>query len=345
VFATAAELGPEAVEPERFALFSEGQYAQPGFPYAPFDDDTRIYWIRGSSLSNGDIVYLPAQLVFLLDARPEEAPIGYATSNGLACGSSWEEAVLAGALEVVERDAFMLTWYGRLSLPLIDWEQHDELSRFDQRHLAHTGSRALVDLSTFLRVPVVLATVRSGADDGPALSVGAAAAPNAEAACRKALAEAYSVRSWGKLLLDERPDRTYSESFDDVVAFADHVHLHAMRRHRPLGAFLDASDDRLRVADIPPLEGDGPQEWLTAVVRSLDAAGVEAYVVDVTAPDIAEAGLAVARVVAPELCALNVRHDCRFLGGQRLRGARLLAGVGHRRLADDELNDDPHPFP
>jgi ribosomal protein S12 methylthiotransferase accessory factor len=345
VLATAAELGPEAVAPASFALFCDRQHAHGGFRYVPFADDTRIYWIRGTSLSDGEIVYLPAQLVFLVDARSAEAPIGYATSNGLACGGSWEEAVLAGLLELVERDAFMLTWYHRLSLPRIDWERHEGLARFDARHLAATGGRALVDLSPFHQVPVVLATVRSHAHDGPALSVGAAAAPTVETACRRALAEAYSVRSWGKLLLDERRGRIYSSTFDDVVEFADHVHLHAMPRYRKLGAFLDASNELRRAEEIRQLDGDCARDWIGAILRSLEAAGVAAYVVDVTAPDIAEAGLAVAKVVAPALCALSVRHDCRFLGGHRIYRGALLAGLRDRAAREDELNPDPHPFP
>jgi ribosomal protein S12 methylthiotransferase accessory factor len=345
VLATAAELGDEAVEPSKFALFSNRQHTQPGFRFVPFDDDTRIYWVRGCSLSDGEISYLPAQLVFLVDARHEEAPIGYATSNGLACGASWDEAVLAGLLELVERDAFMLAWYHRLSLPQIDWQRHEGLAYFDRRYLAATGDRTLLDLSAFLGLPVVLAVVRSRSEDGPALSVGAAAVPNVEAACRKALAEAYSVRSWGKLLLDERADRTYASAFDDVVEFADHVHLHAMPRYRELGAFLDASVERRAVDEIPSLEGESPHDWIAGALRALGTAGLAAYVVDVTAPDIAEAGLVVAKVVAPSLCALNVRHDCRFLGGDRILRGALLAGLRDEAAREDELNDSPHPFP
>ena len=47
--------------------------------------------------------------------------VGHATSSGLACAATLEEAILAGLLELVERDAFMLAWHNRLSLPLLDW--------------------------------------------------------------------------------------------------------------------------------------------------------------------------------------------------------------------------------
>jgi ribosomal protein S12 methylthiotransferase accessory factor YcaO len=41
-------------------------------------------------------------------------------SNGCALGGSMAEALLYGLLETVERDAFLMAWYGRLPVPRID---------------------------------------------------------------------------------------------------------------------------------------------------------------------------------------------------------------------------------
>ena len=43
--------------------------------------------------------------------------IAYSTSNGLAAGPDRESALAAALLELVERDAFMLTWNTRRSFP------------------------------------------------------------------------------------------------------------------------------------------------------------------------------------------------------------------------------------
>ena len=73
--------------------------------------------------------------------------------------------------------------------------------------------------------------------------------------------------------------------------------------------------------------------------------GVSAYAVDVTSPDVRSAGFRVARVIAPELCQLDVIEQARFLGGSRLYEAAYEAGLVERRLTVDEVNPDPHPFP
>jgi ribosomal protein S12 methylthiotransferase accessory factor len=64
-----------------------------------------------------------------------------------------------------------------------------------------------------------------------------------------------------------------------------------------------------------------------------------------TSPDVESAGLHVVRVIAPELCQLDVVERARFLGGSRLYEAAYEAGLVARPLTVAELNPDPHPFP
>ena len=63
------------------------------------------------------------------------------------------------------------------------------------------------------------------------------------------------------------------------------------------------------------------------------------------APDVAELGLKVTRVLAPELCPLEVSHSARFLGGTRLYEAAASIGLRPDVLPFEDVNPDPHPFP
>jgi ribosomal protein S12 methylthiotransferase accessory factor len=138
----AAQDVPSAVDPARFALFAGEQYRE-GFPFRPFEATTPVRWVEGFSLDDGAAALMPSQLVRLAWQAPSggEVAIGYSTSSGLACGSSLEEAVLAGLLELVERDAFMLAWNHRLRLPLLDWSDDDGLRHFEDRYVAPTGAK------------------------------------------------------------------------------------------------------------------------------------------------------------------------------------------------------------
>ena len=66
---------------------------------------------------------------------------------------------------------------------------------------------------------------------------------------------------------------------------------------------------------------------------------------DVTTPDVASLGLHVARVIAPELCQLDVWHEARFLGCTRLYTAACDVGLAPAPLEPADVNPHPHPFP
>jgi ribosomal protein S12 methylthiotransferase accessory factor len=72
---------------------------------------------------------------------------------------------------------------------------------------------------------------------------------------------------------------------------------------------------------------------------------VSAYAVDVTSPDVGGEGFHVVRVIAPELCQLDVIERARFLGGSRLYEAAYQVGLVPCPLTVADLNPDPHPFP
>ncbi len=343
----AADEIPDAVEPSSFALFSESQYASPAFPFRPFRRDTVISWVEGFSIPAGDRVLLPAQLVYMPWRRRAhgEVPIGHATSSGLACGATLEEALLTGLLELVERDAFMLTWHNRLSPPLLDWHGDARIEGLDRRYFARTGLRySAVDLSAFLAVPAVLGVVHGPPGRLGALGVGASAAPSIEVAWRKALAEAFSVHRWVRDMALEEPERLHLDAAG-IQTFDGHTMFYASEERVPRAAFLDSSPSRRSTLDVRALEGDNVLELIEAVTRRLDAQGVSAYAVDVTSPDVLDAGLRVVHVVAPELCALDVVEGARFLGGRRMYHAAFEAGLAPRPLEPSGLNPDPHPFP
>ncbi len=336
VVAAAREL-PEAVAPHRFALFSERQHESAGLPFERFTADTRVAWIEGAELPGGGRAFLPAELVYLgAAARQGASSIGYATSSGLACGETRLETLVRGLFELLERDAFMILWAGRLSLPLLDLHS----ASFESTALAFSG----VDLSIFHRVPTVLGVVRAPAGFPGALGVGAAAAPTVERAWWKALAEAFACRSAGaKLALLHAGEESAHAS--GVATFEDHILRYADHANADATLFLDASPARVAAGSVTPLEGSRAEGWLTALCGRVEAAGSSAYAVDVTSPDVAELGLTVSRVITPELCRLDVSHDARFLGGSRLYEAAAMLGLRSGVLAEDAVNPDPHPFP
>jgi ribosomal protein S12 methylthiotransferase accessory factor len=341
VVGTARELGHAAVAPERFALFSPRQLAAPGFPFRPFTSETRVAWVEGHRLPDGETAWVPAELVYLGDAGMGERPIGYSTSSGTACGETVEQTLVRGLFELLERDAFMITWAARVSLPLVDWRESPSLVELDRHYFAATGLEyAAVDLSCFHGVPSVLGVVRAPQGCSGALGVGAGSAAHIEDAWFKALAEAFAARAAGAKLVLLDP-REYGPAGEGVASFEDHIRYYADHGRAGAAAFLDASAVRAPAHGVRSITGD----VVAALSRRVADAGSTAYSVDVTSPDVAELGLVVTKVIAPELCALDVAHGARFLGGRRLYDAAASLGLCAAALAEHDVNPDPHPFP
>ena len=227
----------------------------------------------------------------------------------------------------------MITWKTQLSWPRLDWSGDAALERFVRTRVRPTGLRVrAIDLSAFWDVPCVLGVARSRVPGDAPLGVGAAAAPTIERAIQKALDEAVRVRSWAHALHSARVPLPA-----DIRDFDDHVRFYAEPAHAGRTAFLDASRDWRHVREIAPL---APADRVGQLCARLERRSASAYAVDVTAPDVRDAGLAVARVVAPELCALDVEHAAPLLGGRRLYEEPVRLGFGPR-----PINPDPHPFP
>jgi len=347
VVGSARELGARAVAPDRFALHSRAQHARPGFPYRPFTADTPVAWVPAFSLPDGAPVLLPAQLVFLhWKLREGEERIARSTSSGLACRPTLEEASLSGLLELLERDAFMLTWKARLSWPRVAWPSGSRLAAFEREFVAPTGlSVAALDLSAVWSVPTVLGVARSSVPGEAPLGVGAAAATSIESAATKAIDEAIRVRSWASALRALDPGGESLPPPEEIRTFEQHIQFYAYERHLAATRFLDASPERRAADGVEPLEGGTPSAQVRTLCERLSERGLTAYVADAAPPDVRTAGLCVARVVVPELCALDVEHAARYLGGVRLYKEPVRLGFCARPLTEDELNPDPHPFP
>ena len=114
------------------------------------------------------------------------------SSNGCASGGALAEAVYYGLMEVVERDAFLLAWYGRAALPEIDPADQHPCRRPGAMvdRLAMYGYRArFFDTRITFPVPVVTA-VAERVDGGPGrLCFGAGASLDPEAALAAGLCE------------------------------------------------------------------------------------------------------------------------------------------------------------
>lgn len=343
------EVADEAVSPELVRLYSRRQVeeAGPDSRLTYFDEDTPVRWVWGTSLPTGRPRLIPASLVYMHHHLEDgEADVGRSTSTGLAAGVTLEEAILSGILEVLERDAFMISWLQRRVRGeiRIDDDRLTELleRRFFTRH--PSVSLRLFDLTLDVPVPTVTAVLERPTEFGKVLCVTAAARLSAPAAVRKTLAELGQLFSFFRYLAQR--DWEPEPDFSNVTDFDYHSLLYLRRPELIPEAFAFCRQaPEIPLGEIPDRSTGRVLGDLRFCMEKLEQAGLETVVVDVTTPDVREAGFWVVRVLVPGMVPMH--GDNRpFLGIRRLYD--LPRDLGWDREGWDPqagLNPYPHPFP
>ena len=114
-----------ALNPLSLGVHAKEQYAKKDYPFTPFHPDRKMNWVWGYSLIENEPILVPEQLAF--GSMGCGDGFVFETSNGCAIGGSLEEAIFYGIMEVLERDAFLMSWYAQLPLPRIDpYSSNDE---------------------------------------------------------------------------------------------------------------------------------------------------------------------------------------------------------------------------
>jgi ribosomal protein S12 methylthiotransferase accessory factor len=315
--------------PAELALYSEAQYRESEFPYAPLDPATPIAWARGFWLDTRAPVHVPALVTYMNWPAPREAYFCEVTSNGLAAGPTLEDAALGAALELVERDAFMISWLARRpgKRVLLD-ASIDAGAREASRQLEERGVRVeLYLLDVGLGIPTVVCAGYGDGDRWPGATLSLAAHLSPRKAVEKALLEQGHIGPFlQRLVVDEKraiPDRP-----EDVRTLEDHALYYVPKDRAGRLAFLGAGGT-VSAADMKEPE----EVSIATLVRRTAAAGLRVAIVDVTSPDLANTPFRVARAVGAGFQQIHFGHRVARLGNPR-----LLA------MAPDGINPDPHPL-
>ncbi|MFC5720532.1 TOMM precursor leader peptide-binding protein [Streptomyces gamaensis] len=346
--------GAAAVDPRACGTYAARTYRDDPM-VAPFDPARPIPWVRGHSLRDDRTVLVPARMVHYGAGRDCDNFV-FESSNGCATGSCPEEAVLYGLLELIERDAFLLGWYGRARLTGIDLAS---CASGAVRAMADRAALQGYDVRAFdnrvdLAVPVVTA-VAVRRDGGPGtLSFAAGARLDPEEAVEAALAEVLTyLPHLDRQVREHREElEAMADDFSRVRELTHHARLYGLPRMAGYAReYLEP--ESVRTMDElyaqwqhrRPRTGDLRDDVRWCVAELTDA-GFDVIVVDQTAPEQERMGLRTVATLVPGLLPIDFGWDRqRALGMPRLRTAFLRAGRRTTALREDELRLVPHPFP
>lgn len=334
-----AGLGELALDPRDAMLYSASQYENREAWLArnsrfqvvplPFREDAMLEWTPLWSLTRGRQRYLPTSyLYYNYPSRPEQFYC-WADSNGCAAGTTLEDAMLQGLLELVERDAVAIWWYNRLRYRAIDLDAYDDGYISEMRAFYYSQSRDfwVLNITSDLGIPAFVAISRRFRGPTEDIMMGFGAHLDTRIAINRAMTE---LNQFIPALLGTNPDGTTHYALGDVDAL--NWWQNATIDNQPYLLPAEGSAP-FRPDEAVPMPEGGVGTLLRGLVDKLEGRGHEVLMLDQTRPDV---GLPVVKMVVPGL-----RHFwARFAPG-RLYDVPVQMGHLQQPLAEAELNPIP----
>jgi ribosomal protein S12 methylthiotransferase accessory factor len=306
----------EVLEPQKLCLYADPYYDLPGFPYRRFHRSQPIHWTSGYWLHSGKPLWAPALPVFNKLVVPAEERFCQVTSNGLATGADLSDAAMRATLELIERDAFMLSWYCRLPGQELDVDGSlDPGTETVLEMVRQQGAQiSFYLLNAGVHVPTVLCIARGDGKTWPGATLGLGCHLNLRTAVRKAVLElGQTGPEFCRTMVSG--DEPVPRSPGDVQTFRQHGLFYLPAERNCAFDFLhDAGKPPIRVRDLSQ-----PEEMSLAVlVERLQAGGVRVAVVDLTTAALYASGFSVVRALGENTQQIH----CGF-GRERLNNPRL----------------------
>jgi ribosomal protein S12 methylthiotransferase accessory factor len=272
-----------------------------------FSPDISLFWVEGRNLVDQRSVWVPLEIVHTNYTSPSLPGTGYffASSNGLASGNQYSEAVSHAISEVVERDCLAL-WKNvdevirrsrKLDLSTIDDKDCNTIiDRFDSAGVAV----GVWEITSDIGISAFCCWLADGSQSERVIpGIGSGCHPCREVALSRALTEAAQMRL--TLVSGSRDDLTWEDYKLGI----------APDRAARFRARIEANQGQRDFKDCTTYSSDSLDDDANWQIERLKHAGFdEIVVVDLTKPKIFD--IPVVRVVIPGL-------DCEDSFQPRLR--------------------------
>ncbi|WP_406480507.1 YcaO-like family protein [Streptomyces platensis] len=338
IWATAEELGSEALDLTTFPRCSPAELAHPKALTVDVDTKAPMRWVRGWSLTRRTPVWVPAVQVWMhIPAQSAGERCWNPISTGCATHTDLAQAVVNALCEVVERDAISLTWYQKLALPRIEFDQvPPALEPFLAKSRDSLVDTVFFDATTDLGIPTVYSVDLSPHHEVLGQMV----------MCNTSLDPADSIakitRESASSRIAMQAQREMPESIDDFQhVFHGAAYMGRPDRRHDFDFLLESQASR-PFSELPTLTTGDSGRDLALLVAKLEQAGYEAVAVECSSDEARDVGFRVVRVLVPGLMPLSFTYRARYLAHPRLYEAP--ARMGYPVLAEADINPLPQPF-
>jgi ribosomal protein S12 methylthiotransferase accessory factor len=259
---------------------------------------------------------------------------------GLATWPTQIGARLAGAMEVIEREAYMIMWLNQLVLPRINLQplcdEHPSLAKLIETCARYRMRVHAIRMLTDVPTHAVCVVLEDLSGHAPRFAVGLKANRSLVYAIEKSINEALRAR---------RGYRNYfmqGNTWDASTPVADIGHR---ERLYYWGAKPEGLDVLISGAEetVPhmPWDNDTSEQHYDRIIQWCAQKGFECVSVALTRSPSNPTPFHIEMVALPDLVPTHLRENERAFGAERIRS--VPEAFGYQPL-DEPFTDSPHPF-
>lgn len=301
-------------------------------------NNTKLGWVKGFSLDQEPYL-IPAQVIYLNYAGQFKEPrLTQFITTGAAGGFDHESTILRGVYEVIERDAFMLTYLLKIRVPCIKLSTLEN-SRIDyiiQKAKRYNLELRVFDITNDLQIPSFLSVLIDRTGLGPPVSLGLKSSLSPIDAVIGSMEESFHTRPWMKheLLHGKRGDLKINPR-DIKYLLERGLFWMSPKMLKHLDFLLNQPEKGFKL-----LQNEiTPAKELRLVKNILEEKGFKVFYADITMKNFKKLGYLVYKVIIPELQPLFLNE-----GRREIRSKRVMDVSAYFGIEKAQINPVPHPF-
>ncbi|MBI2022527.1 YcaO-like family protein [Candidatus Daviesbacteria bacterium] len=298
-----------------------------------------LRWIKAKDLLHGKVCLIPAQTVFFnYKFVANEPHLTELISTGAAGGFDFENTLLRGIYEIIERDAFMTVYLTKARIPRIDLSKvnDNKVKKILETVKRYRLEVEIFDLTNNLNIPSFLAILIDQTGLGPSISLGLKSSLNFKTAVVGSMEESFHTRPWMKKEVLSRQDNKFTFDLNRVNTLLDRgLFWTSPSMIKSLGFLLNQPKTKLKF----DFERLSPKNELKRVLKLLKDHNIPAFYVDITMKNFKKLGYIALKAVLPTLQPLFLHESHRELRWERIK--EVSSYFGQKKIA---INSIPHPF-
>lgn len=280
------------------------------------------YYLNSFSVESAEI---PAQLVFVpYKFSKSEFFLRPPISTGAATGLGYADAILRGLLEVIEKDAFVITYFQKEINNKVEIEKDRQLNLIKKELNRCKLNLSVYDISAETGPYVFLAITLDRTGYGPPISSGLKAGYNPKDVALGAIEESLHSRTW---IRDSFHANFKSKNVAKIKTIEDRLIYWLNPNLLKTMGFYKKTKRSISIKKYKNKEIKPVERQLQNQLKLLSKLKMSVYFHDLTPPKVKKIEFRVVKVIVPELQPLYLDESYNYPQGPRLK--KIINKVPH----------------